>query len=116
MRSIIYPASWRLVPGCAVWLIVAAGCFSIGQGCAAPGNNTAQIHDGTLRIKGNSGDSQLALRLKAGDPTVLEVDVDDDGSADFSFDRAQFDHILVQGGKGNDVIRIDEINGVFTDT
>jgi Ca2+-binding RTX toxin-like protein len=77
---------------------------------------SAHIHDGTLTIKGNSGDSQLALRLKAGDPTMLEVDVDDDGSADFSFDRGQFDHILVQGGKGNDVIRIDESNGVFTDT
>src|SRR5262249_13966858 len=49
-------------------------------------------------------------------PSILEVDVDDDGSPDFSFERARFDHIDVMGGAGDDEIRIDEANGVFTDT
>lgn len=121
------------------WLIAAGGLFIMGAGCRAlpedaadqdpahasamdpikSGNfphYSAKVANGTLRIKGTGQDSRLALRLRAGVSTVLEVDVGDDGSAEFSFDRNQFDHIFVEAGNGDDVIRIDESNGVFTDT
>jgi Ca2+-binding RTX toxin-like protein len=75
------------------------------------------IANGTLRITGTgNANTELALRLRMGDPTTLEVDIGNDGSADFSFDRALFDHIVVKAGAGDDVIRIDEANGIFTDT
>jgi Ca2+-binding RTX toxin-like protein len=70
----------------------------------------------TLQVTGNSRSQAIALRLKAGDPTTLEVDAGDDGSADFSFARNSFSSITLDGGDGNDTLRIDESNGVFTDT
>ncbi len=77
---------------------------------------SAQVSNGTLTITGNGASDRLALRLQAGVPTTLEVDVGDNGSADFSFDRATFDTIVVNAGGGNDSVRIDQANGVFTDT
>ena len=77
---------------------------------------SAQVVNGTLTITGNGASDQLALRLQAGVPTTLQVDVGDNGSADFSFDRATFDRIVVNAGGGDDLVRIDQVNGVFTDT
>ena len=77
---------------------------------------SARVNNGTLTLTGNGASDQLALRLQAGVPTTLQVDVGDNGSADLSFDRAAFDRIVVNAGGGNDRVRIDETNGVFTDT
>jgi RTX calcium-binding nonapeptide repeat (4 copies) len=75
-----------------------------------------QLEQGELAIEGTNGNDRLALRLQAGNPAILQVDVGDDGSADFSFARAAIAKISVDGGNGDDVVRIDEGNGVFTDT
>ena len=75
-----------------------------------------KLAHGILRIKGTFDADKLALRLKAGDPQTLQVDVGDDGSADFSFDRNKIAKIAVRTRNGNDSVRIDEINGIFTDT
>ena len=77
---------------------------------------SANVAAGILTATGTPDGTKLALRLKAGDPTILELDDHDDGTADFSFDRAQFDHIVVNAGAGNDSVRIDEVYGIFTDT
>jgi RTX calcium-binding nonapeptide repeat (4 copies) len=77
---------------------------------------TVKVRSGTLVVDATSRDEEIALRLKAGDPATLEVDRGDDGSADFSFARSRFTEIDVDAGAGADVIRIDEANGVFTDT
>ncbi|HKQ49821.1 MAG TPA: calcium-binding protein [Phycisphaerae bacterium] len=77
---------------------------------------TSNIAGGTLTATGNNKGTKLALRLRAGDSTILELDDGDDGTADFSFDRVKFDHIVVNAGGGDDMIRIDEVNGIFTDT
>jgi Ca2+-binding RTX toxin-like protein len=76
----------------------------------------ADLKHGTLRVKGSSKGDTIALRLKAGDPSRIQVDVGDNGSADFSFARAGVSTINVKGGNRNDSIRVDDANGAFTDS
>src|SRR5262249_20670082 len=75
-----------------------------------------QLERGLLSVVGTPGSDTVALRLEKGDPDTLQVDVGDDGSADFSFKRRKIAAILVATGAGDDVVRIDESNGVFNDT
>ncbi len=74
-----------------------------------------RLYDGLLAVDGTNGDDRLAIRLQAGNPAVLQIDVGDDGSAEFSVPRAQVERLSVDGGNGDDSLRIDESNGVFTD-
>src|SRR4051812_13647257 len=89
---------------------------------AASANDTkvngvrAVVKDGTLVVKGGDQDNRIALRLAAGDPGVIQVDVGDDGSPQFSFARSAIGAINLRGGDGNDSLRIDDANGAFTDT
>jgi hypothetical protein len=76
----------------------------------------AKVHDGTLRVSGGPFAEEIALRLSAGDPNLLQVDVDDDGSAEFTFDLGTFEAIDLDAGRGDDEILIDDINGAFTST
>jgi Ca2+-binding RTX toxin-like protein len=76
----------------------------------------AEIKRGTLDVKGGDQANRVALRLKAGDATVVQVDVGDDGFADFSFARGDVDAINVKMGDGNDSVRVDDANGAFTNT
>ena len=76
----------------------------------------ATVGGGTLHISGSPSADQIALRLSAADPNLLQVDVGDDGSADFTFDRGTFESIEVAAGNGADGVRIDEANGVFATT
>ena len=71
-------------------------------------------HDGTLEVNGGHRANALALRL--GDRTQVQVDVGDDGSADFTFARNDVRAITVNMGPGNDAVRIDDTNGAFTDS
>ena len=50
----------------------------------------------------NGASDKLSLRLQSAVPTVLEVDVGDNGTADASFDRNLFTAIAVSAGSGND--------------
>jgi len=79
------------------------------------GLELARLYDGLLAVEGTNGGDRLALRLQAGNPAILEVDLGDDGSAEFSIPRAQVERLSVDGGNGDDSVRIDESNGVFTD-
>src|SRR4249920_3164395 len=74
----------------------------------------ASVKNGTLKVSGTSAGERIALRRAPGGRLV--VDVRDNGSADFSFLRNRFARIVVNGGSGNDRLRIDEGNGAFTDT
>ncbi len=92
-------------------------CFS-GQG--QPGDpscapHLARIENGCLHIIGTAANTTLALRLRVGIPSILDVDVDNDGWIDFSFDRGLFTCIVVDARGGSDVVWIDEANGMFTD-
>jgi Ca2+-binding RTX toxin-like protein len=74
----------------------------------------AEVKGGALEVKGGDQDNAVALRLKAGDPNRVQVDVGDDGSADFSFARGDLSGIRVQMGDGADSVRIDDANGAVT--
>ncbi|HXJ63830.1 MAG TPA: calcium-binding protein [Actinomycetota bacterium] len=95
---------------------VATGAWILMGATPAQASYTAGISGTTLSITGDDASDRLALRLKAGDPNTLQVDVGDNGSANFAFDRSLFDHIVVNAGAGDDVVRVDQINGGFTDT
>ena len=74
----------------------------------------AEIKRGTLNVKGGDQANAVSLRLKAGDPNVIEVDVGNDGSADFSFASSDVAAIKVKTGDRNDSVRVDDANGAFT--
>ena len=74
-----------------------------------------KLRHGLLTVVGTDASESIALRLEAGRPDVLQVDVGDDGSPDFSFEREKIAQIAVDAEAGDDVVRIDEANGVFTD-
>jgi Ca2+-binding RTX toxin-like protein len=76
----------------------------------------AWVKHGTLTVKGGNRGDAIALRLAAGDSSRIQVDVGDDGSADFSFARNHVSAINVRGRNGNDSLRIDDANGAFTDS
>jgi predicted lipoprotein with Yx(FWY)xxD motif/Ca2+-binding RTX toxin-like protein len=73
------------------------------------------LRHGLLAIEGTQASDKIALRLKAADPNILQVDVGDNGSADFSFKRKHIAKIAVDARAGDDLVRIDESTGVFTD-
>jgi hypothetical protein len=116
----------------AVWLAIVATAvagsagFVAAQGHAAPGQPShpptankfkhPKLEHGVLKIKGSHANDNIALRLQAGDPNVVQVDVGDDGSADFSFKRDEIAAIAVDAREGDDLVRIDDGNGVFTGT
>jgi RTX calcium-binding nonapeptide repeat (4 copies) len=87
-----------------------------GTGKAATHATTATLTNGVLTVEGSNAGDRIALGLEAGQPSILQVDVGDDGSADFSFGRAQITSIAVHAGNGGDSVRIDETNGVFANT
>ena len=91
-------------------VVASAAGIVAAQANAAP-HVKAKLEYGVLRIKGSDARDKIVLRLKAGEPGVLQVDVGDNGSADFSFERAEIAAIVVNGGDGGDLVRIDESNG-----
>ena len=94
-------------------LIAPAGASAKGGGIR---DVDAELDGGTLLVGGGDRPNSLALRLKAGDPAQIQLDVGDNGSADFSFARGDVDAISVRMGNGRDSVRIDDANGAFTDS
>src|SRR6266540_1296315 len=129
MKNHIRLKASRAVRLAASMLAVAAGIVA-GRGTAAPTDTADEasplfegsrferprlIH-GLLTVAGTQASDTIAIRLKAGNPGILQVDVGDDGSADFNFEREEIANIAVTGQAGDDSVRIDESNGVFTDS
>jgi Ca2+-binding RTX toxin-like protein len=74
---------------------------------------TASVQGQTLQIKGDGAGDKLSLELAPDNPNVLQVDVGEDGTVDFAFDRSTFASINVQAGGGNDEVRVDDSFGSF---
>ncbi|HJQ83445.1 MAG TPA: calcium-binding protein [Candidatus Binatia bacterium] len=114
---------WLMPAALAAAGVVTAGMLA-GPGTAAgagphPGTACdavqASIVDGTLKVQGTDASDRIALELQAGNFDVLQVDIGDDGSPDLSFPRSEVAKIVVDAGNGDDSVRIDETNGVFSD-
>ena len=73
-----------------------------------------QLKQGVLTVVGTAAGEKVAMRLKAGDSGTLQVDVGDNGSANFSFKRKLIARIAVDARAGDDLVRMDESNGAFT--
>src|SRR5258705_10964952 len=87
--------------------------IAAGPASASP-HLRARVSGGTLLIFGTPFAEQITLRLSPTDRNGLEVDLDNDGSADATFDLTNIDAIEVDAGGGNDTVRIDDVNGAFT--
>jgi Ca2+-binding RTX toxin-like protein len=105
--------------------VAAAAGVTAAQGNAAPPKpkrphaghiKKPKLEDGVLAVRGSIHDDTIVLRLRAGDPAVLEVAGGEGEPADFSFDRADITRITVDARRGDDAVRIQEgPGGVFTD-
>jgi hypothetical protein len=107
------PSRLRRLATTVATLGVAALAFPVGSLAdqQASASVSASVRHGTLEVRGSSDADVVALRLKAGDPSTVQVDVGNDGSADFSFPRMHLSAIQVKMGAGNDSVLIDDSNG-----
>jgi Ca2+-binding RTX toxin-like protein len=100
---------------------VAAGAVSVAAllglaaDQAAAAGVTAQVQGGTLQVTGTGAADKIALRLDGTAPNMLQVDVGEDGTADFTFDRTTFTAVEVHAAGGDDDLRVDRSGGAFAD-
>src|SRR4051794_37942992 len=84
-------------------IAVAAMAVAAAPSSAATG---AQLDGDTLQIFGDNGEQTLAI---VNQPTTFALDIGNNGTADFTFDRSTFSKIEVDAKGGDD--RIDLVNG-----
>jgi RTX calcium-binding nonapeptide repeat (4 copies) len=94
-------------------LVALSASIAVPAVSAAP-SVRAKIVDDVLRVSGSPFADEIVLRLSGTDPNELQVDVDADGSADEAFNINTFAAIVVDAGRGNDVVELDTGNGAFT--
>ena len=76
-----------------------------------------RAHHRRLLVVGTEGNDKIALRLDPERSDVLQVDIGGDGSADFQFHHLEsVAAIAVDARGGDDLVRVDESNGAFTNT
>ena len=75
----------------------------------------AQVHDGVLRVTGTPFSDAIRLSLAVGDPSTLNVFVNNNSTADFSFADASLSAIVLDGAGGDDRLSVDTSNGAFPD-
>jgi RTX calcium-binding nonapeptide repeat (4 copies) len=75
----------------------------------------AQVHDGVLRVTGTPFADAIRLSLAVGDPSTVDVFVNNDPAADFSFADASLRAIVLDGAGGDDRLSVDTSNGAFPD-
>jgi hypothetical protein len=78
-----------------------------GPAAAAEPNGSVQIDTRQLIVTGTNQADQIVLRVPVADPTLLEVDFGNDGTADDTVKLADFGLLQVNSLAGNDDIRID---------
>jgi hypothetical protein len=110
-------------PGRLLWVAAAgvaiAAAILPAQGAAARNRHDLEsahvrLAHHILRVRGSEANDVIALRLAARNPALLQVDLGDDGTADFSFPRAAIERISIKARAGDDRVRIDDTNGAFT--
>ena len=113
MKHLIQRTATR--PSRPMWLAATATALVLGM-FAAQANAAqpvrARLKHNTLSIDGSKASDKISLRLAAGNAAVLQVDVGDNGSADFTFGTARIAAIAIAARAGDDLVRIDENNWV----
>jgi hypothetical protein len=111
-----------LVPAAAAALVAVATAAAYPAKAAAPGHRhrlepvRVRLEHHRLRVQGTEGNDAITLRLAPGNPAILQVDLGDNGTADFSFPLAAIKRISINARGGNDRVRIDDSNGAFTNS
>jgi Ca2+-binding RTX toxin-like protein len=104
--------------GAAAAVALLAG--SLGAAASAqsipPAAVNARIVGTDLEVTGTPSAEGITLRLQAGAPDTVEIVTGLSRFPSFRFRRAAFERIVVLAGGGDDVVRVDDVNGVFTDT
>ena len=95
---------------------VLAGGLALGAQAADATAPVVSVKHHTLTVKGGPAGEKITLRATPQPNSRLQVDLGDDGTADFEVARDRFDRIDVQAGGGDDQVRIDESAVVFTTT
>src|SRR4051794_6033147 len=86
--------------------VTAAVVVLLGLGAGnAMAATTAEVRNGVLEVAGDAGPDKIDVTLAS--PESLVVDLGEDGTADFTFDRATFTAIDVHGGDGDDELRVE---------
>src|SRR5215218_2238623 len=75
----------------------------------------AAVSKGVLTVTGTKYADSISVRLRFGDPNMMEIDVASDGTADYSFDRAKFTKVVIEGRDGDDTLLIQPFSTVPTD-
>ncbi len=93
-----------------------AAVLALAQDADAAASVKARLRNDVVTVTGTANAEVISLRLRAGDPNILEIDVGANGSAEFNFDRRRFSAIVVDGLGGDDTLAVNHVNGGFTDT
>ncbi len=110
------------IPGARPLAVTAGAAAALAIGLATAGPATpagaaqppaARVANDTLTVTGTSHGDRIALRLAPGAPGTMQVDLNDDGIAEQSFDRATFSRIEVFARSGSDQFRVDQANGAI---
>jgi hypothetical protein len=95
----------RALPACVV--TGASGAALLGFAAdPALAAYKAQVQSGTLQIIGNGAGDKLSLQPSPTDPNQLLVDVGENGTIDFSFERDTFTAVDVEAGGGEDTVDV----------
>jgi Ca2+-binding RTX toxin-like protein len=95
-------------------LVAAAASAPATVALATNDKVKTKIYQGTLEVTGSNQVESISLRLRSGDPSVLEVVVD--GTLNDSFPITKVNAISVDARGGDDTVTIYDSNGVFTTT
>jgi hypothetical protein len=87
---------------------------AVGANAARRPNVFTFVDRGTLHVDGSEGSDSILLRIRPNEPSILQVLAS--GRQVGNIDRGRFSSIVVDGGKGDDAILVDESFGVFTTT
>lgn len=98
---------WALSTAAVACVATGIALGAAGPAAAADPKGTAQIDGTQLIVTGTNEADEIALRVPAADPTVLEVDFGNDGGADETVKLADFGQLHVNSLGGNDDVRID---------
>src|SRR3954447_24980864 len=76
---------------------------SLALAAPAMASYSATVDGTTLRLSGDGASDKVALFA---DPANLVIDVDEDGTTDFTFARSAFTAVSVTAAGGDDEVRI----------